>query len=84
MESPMSDPTTRSEPSATPVCADLRSKKWFFLEAPPRSAADLLDGSCALWCDRTGLALGPHNAVVDAELCTPERRCFRSRPSTIV
>ena len=70
--------TERIEDVQTPVCADLRSKKWFFLERPPRTPADLLDGSCALWCERTGLAVGPHNAVVDAELCTPDRRCFRS------
>lgn len=75
--------TQRPPETPSPVCSYLRSKKWFFLGRPARTAAELVDGSCALWCDRTGLALGPHNAVVDAELCNARRPCFRphARPT---
>jgi len=74
----MSESEKLDRRAATGVCRDLRSKRWFFLERAPRSNEELVDGSCALWCGRTGLAVGPHNAVVDAELCTPARACFRS------
>ena len=59
-------------------CADLRSKRFFFLKAPPRTAADLIDGSCALWCDRTQQAIGPDSQVVAPDDCRAGRACFRS------
>jgi len=70
----MTESETRA---ARPLCSDLRSKRWFFLKAPPRSAADLLDGSCAVWCDRTQQAVGPDNQIVDYEDCAPGRGCWR-------
>lgn len=57
-------------------CAELRSKKWHFLKAAPRSAADLLDASNSLWCARTSGLIGPDSQPVDAEDCCSERNCY--------
>lgn len=63
-------------PFAHAPCAELRSKRWYFLEAAPRSTAELLDASNSVWCARTGGVIGPDGQVVDAEDCCGERTCF--------
>lgn len=63
---------------ALPPCSELRSKKWFFLTAPARSAADLLDASNACWCARTSTALGPDGEPVDPDDCVEGRACWRA------
>lgn len=62
---------------ATPLCADLRSKKYYFLDRPARTAADLLDASNDCWCARTGMRMGPDDQVVDASDCVSGRACYR-------
>ena len=66
-------------------CAELRSKKWHFLKAPPRSAEDLLDGSNWCWCALTSGRLGPDGEPVDPDDCVEGRRCWATpvtaRPS---
>ena len=58
-----------------PPCAELRTKRWFFLDRPPRSGAELLDASNHCWCAVTASSLGPDGDVVDPLDCTPARAC---------
>ena len=58
-------------------CAELRSKRWFFLKAPPRSGEELMDGSNWCWCALTSGRLGPDHEPVDPDDCTEGRRCWR-------
>lgn len=60
----------------SPFCAKLRSKKVFFLEAPPREESDIFDASNACWCARTGTAVGEDGEVVHPEDCRSGRKCF--------
>lgn len=64
-------------PACAP-CAELRSKKWFFLQAPPRTAAELMDASNWCWCALTSARLGPDREVVDPDDCVEGRGCFRA------
>ncbi|HVS11692.1 MAG TPA: hypothetical protein VMS76_17625 [Planctomycetota bacterium] len=65
-----------------PPCAELRSKRYYFLERAPASVADILDASNDCWCARTSAHIGPDGDVVAPELCCgPERGCFRPGPS---
>ncbi len=81
-----SQPTPESAASSAPDAVDptpcrlLRSKKYFFLKSPPRSGEELLDGSCALWCERTQQAIGPDNGLVEVAGCVRGRACFQERP----
>ncbi len=60
------------------ICDHLRSKRYFFLDRAPQSAADLLDGSNDCWCERTMQKIGPDHDLVHPEDCTAARACFRS------
>ena len=57
-------------------CAELRNKKWHFLKAAPRTGAELLDASNAVWCARTSGMIGPDGEAVDPDDCCAERACF--------
>lgn len=59
------------------LCGELRSKRWFFLDGPPASAEDLLDGSNDCWCARTQMKVGPDDGLVDPQDCDASRSCFR-------
>ena len=76
--------TQRTDPGQAP-CAELRSKRWFFLKAPPRSAEELMDGSNWCWCNLTSGRLGPDQEPVDPDDCVAGRGCWRglvgSRPA---
>jgi hypothetical protein len=63
---------------ASRLCAELRSKKWYFLSAPPRDASELLDASNRCWCARTSGQLGPDGDVVDPDDCVEGRTCWRA------
>ena len=66
------------DPRDQPPCAELRSKRYYFLERAPASVAELLDASNDCWCARTSARIGPDGDVVASELCCgPERACFR-------
>ena len=63
----------------TDYCKDLASKRLYFTDGPPRTDADVVDGSNHCWCLRTMLALGPDGDVVGPEDCDAQRACFRPR-----
>jgi hypothetical protein len=62
----------------SPMCAELRSKKYYFLQAPPRVASDLLDASNDCWCARTSDRIGPDHDLVHPDECRSGRTCFRA------
>ena len=61
----------------SPYCRDLRSKKFYRLERPPRDEGDILDASNWCWCARTDEALGPDDYAAEPEECQQGRKCFR-------
>ncbi len=68
----------------SPYCVLLRSKKLFFLESPPMTESDILDGSGHCWCELTMDAIGPGGVIVDPEDCQSRRKCYEPwgpRPS---
>ena len=62
----------------TPFCGDLRSKKFFMLDAIPSKAEDFYDPSGHCWCYHTQLPVGRDGEVVMPERCGPNRKCYRS------
>lgn len=60
----------------SPFCVHLRSKKAYFLERPPRTAEELVDASCQLWCRLTMEAVGPDDRLANPEGCRSQRACF--------
>jgi len=62
----------------SPFCSHLRSKRYYFLDAPALEEADLLDGSAHCWCARTATTLGPDRETVDPEDCRRDRDCFEA------
>ncbi len=72
----MAEPKT--PPKISEYCRDLSSKKASFLSAPPRSEEDILDGSGAVWCERTMQPVGPDGELVYPEHCQRGRSCYRS------
>jgi len=72
-----------AEPSpmlrVSPFCADLRTKKAYFLSAPALTEEDIMDGSGRAWCRRTMQSVGPDGELVLPEVCRQGRRCFKSQ-----
>ena len=64
--------------SLFPICADLRSKKYFLIGRPPRESADVLDASNDCWCDRTNDRIGVDKDLVHPDECRAGRSCFRA------
>ena len=62
----------------TPFCGDLRSKKFFLLNAIPAEASDYMDASGHCWCHHTQMPVGPDGYRAAPEFCGPERKCYRS------
>jgi len=62
----------------SPFCAELRSKKYYFLKKPALVPADILDASNDCWCASTQMRLGPDDRGVDPESCRAGRACFRA------
>ncbi len=60
----------------SPYCADLRTKKSYFLSAPAMSEEELLDGSGRVWCRRTMQSVGPDGELVLPDACCRSRACF--------
>lgn len=71
----MSNTETEEVPQS-PLCRELRSKKFFYLEALPLSASDIRDASGHCWCRRTMQVVGPDGNRVRPEGCTPGRDCY--------
>jgi hypothetical protein len=65
-------------PQRSPICADLRSKKYYFLQAPPMTSEDVLDASNDCWCERSHDRVGPDKDLVHPDDCRAGRACFRS------
>ncbi len=60
----------------SPFCTHLSTKKYAFLESPPRDEAELMDGSGACWCLQTMQTVGPDSEIVDPVDCRTGRTCF--------
>jgi hypothetical protein len=60
-----------------PFCEDLRSKRYYFLQAPPMETSDILDGSNDCWCCRTWMRLGPDGDPPHPDDCRAGRACYR-------
>jgi hypothetical protein len=74
----MANPTETTGPRLSPFCGDLRTKRWYFLDAPALTEEELLDASGRAWCKRTMQSLGPDGELVNPETCRRGRACFRS------
>jgi hypothetical protein len=61
-----------------PICAELRSKKYYLLGRPPRTSAEVLDASNDSWCARTDDRIGPDKDPVHPDDCRHGRKCFQS------
>ncbi len=61
-----------------PICAKLRSKKYYLLGRPAQTSADVLDASNDCWCALTADRLGPDKDPVQPDDCRRGRVCFRS------
>ena len=61
----------------TPLCAELRSKKYYLLGRVPLESADVLDASNDCWCARTSDRLGPDHDPVHPDDCRAGRACFK-------
>jgi hypothetical protein len=80
LERAMSFPT---KPAAlnvlqTPFCGDLRSKKFFMLDAIPTDESEFMDPSGHCWCHHTQQPIGPDGQHAAPDLCGPGRNCYRS------
>ena len=60
----------------SPFCSNLQSKKAHFLQAPPQTNRDIVDGSNHCWCELTQIALGPDRDLVNPEDCRSQRACY--------
>lgn len=62
----------------SPMCRDLRSKKYFTLKSLPMTPADILDLSNHCWCRQTMQVIGPDGGLVRPEKCSSKRGCYKS------
>jgi hypothetical protein len=62
----------------TPVCGELRSKKFFMLDTIPTKPEDYFDPSGHCWCYHTQQPVGPDGQQATPYLCNTERSCYRS------
>lgn len=63
----------------SPMCRDLRSKKYFTLKSVPMTPQDILDPSNHCWCRRTMQVVGPDGGLVRPERCGSKRGCYKSQ-----
>ena len=62
----------------TPVCGELRSKKFFMLDTIPTKPEDYFDPSGHCWCRLTMQVVGPDGGFVSPKHCGPDRGCYKS------
>jgi hypothetical protein len=62
----------------SPFCRELRSKKYYFLNAMPTEESQILDASAHCWCSKTMRAFGPDGELVQPSDCAPGRNCYKS------
>ena len=70
--------TAASTSLQSPICAALRSKKYYFLSRAPLESAEVLDASNDCWCAATHDRVGPDLDSVHPDVCRAARSCFRS------
>lgn len=75
----MADP----QATASPFCTRLRTKKYYFLEAPALTEADLLDASGHCWCSVTQQSVGPDGDIVLPDECRAQRKCYEPFPPKV-
>jgi len=68
-----------TEVPQSPLCRDLRSKKYFFLETMPMAASDILGPDNHCWCRRTMQVMGPDGKRVHPTSCGGDRACYTSQ-----
>ena len=71
--------TTETGVLESPMCRNLRSKKYFFRESMPLTASDMigLDNHC--WCRCTQQVVGPDGGKARPEVCGAGRACYESQ-----
>ena len=62
----------------SPFCGELRSKKFFKLDALATEADDYLDAANHCWCRETQQVIGIDGGMVSPERCVPGRSCYKS------
>lgn len=62
----------------TRFCGDLRSKRFFLLDAIPTDPEQYYDPSGHCWCYHTQQPIGPDGQAVMPETCDVNRKCYRS------
>jgi len=73
------DASQQSLDLQSPLCRDLRSKKYFTLKSLPMTPEDMLDPSNHCWCRRTMQVIGPDGHLVRPERCSSSRGCYKSQ-----
>ena len=70
--------TAKTDALESPMCRNLRSKKYFFRDSMPLEASDMigLDNHC--WCRHTQQVVGPDGGKARPELCGAGRKCYES------
>jgi hypothetical protein len=75
----MAQPTpTKLEVLNTPICGELRSKKYYMFRELPLKEEDFLDDSNHTWCYHTHNPIGPDGNIVEPKRCVPGRSCYVS------
>jgi len=62
----------------SPMCRNLRSKKYFFRESIPLEAADMIGLDNHTWCRHTQQVVGPDGGKARPEVCGAGRECYES------
>jgi hypothetical protein len=62
----------------SPLCREIRSKKFFHLTTIPMTASDIIDASNHCWCRKTQQVIGADGNRVHPTTCTPGRGCYKS------
>lgn len=62
----------------SPMCRNLRSKKYFFLESMPLTASDMIGLDNHSWCRCTQQVVGPDGGKARPEVCGAGRACYES------
>lgn len=71
--------TTETETLQSPLCRELRTKKFYFLDSIPLTKDDLIDVTGHCWCRRTMQVVGPDGGIVHPDDCGAGRDCYRSQ-----
>ncbi len=76
--SPLEDGRGEVEIAQSPLCRELRSKKYFNLQSLPMTPDDILDAANHCWCRLTMQVVGPDGEMVHPRDCHGDRGCYKS------